>query len=151
MPAILVQFRTPLMNSFFSSITALGSLTVGLTVLAALILRSRERGLQYLGAFLLAAGTTHLLKQVFKAPRPGAEPLVEALTYGFPSGHATVAFSLAVILSRETEDLDPYLYTVATLVAFSRLYLGLHFLVDVTAGAALGYGLTRLYLDHGPG
>jgi undecaprenyl-diphosphatase len=65
---------------------------------------------------------------------------------GFLSGHATVAFALAAVVS-------PYLsrgqriaaYGVAGAVAFARVHVGAHFPLDVLAGAALGYGLGWLW------
>jgi membrane-associated phospholipid phosphatase len=61
---------------------------------------------------------------------------------GFLSGHATVAFALAAVVS-------PYLtrhqriaaYALAGTVALARVHVGAHFPLDVVAGAALGYGL----------
>lgn len=61
---------------------------------------------------------------------------------GFLSGHATVAFALAAVVS-------PYLtrpgriaaYGVAGVVALARVHVGAHFPLDVLGGAALGYGL----------
>ncbi|CAN5228918.1 hypothetical protein BH24ACT1_BH24ACT1_12300 [soil metagenome] len=61
---------------------------------------------------------------------------------GFPSGHATVAFALAIVVF-------PYIplpwrvvtVVLATIVAFSRLYFGAHFPLDVLGGAALGIAI----------
>jgi membrane-associated phospholipid phosphatase len=65
---------------------------------------------------------------------------------GFLSGHATVAFALAAVVS-------PYLtrpqriaaYALAGTVALARMHVGAHFPLDVVAGAALGYGLGWLW------
>jgi len=65
---------------------------------------------------------------------------------GYLSGHATMAFTLAAVLS-------PYLtrrwrvvaYGLAGAVALARVHLGAHFPLDVVAGAALGYGLGWLW------
>jgi undecaprenyl-diphosphatase len=65
---------------------------------------------------------------------------------GFLSGHTTVAFALAAVVS-------PYLtraqriavYALAGTVAFARVHVGAHFPLDVLAGAALGYGLGWLW------
>jgi undecaprenyl-diphosphatase len=71
--------------------------------------------------------------------RPVPEPLLEApSTYSFPSGHATVAFACATVLSLAVPRLRWPLFALAALIAFSRVYVGVHYPGDVLAGAALG-------------
>ncbi len=70
---------------------------------------------------------------------PDPAPLVSLpVTSSFPSGHATVAFACATVLALAVPRLRWPLFALATLIAFSRIYVGVHFPLDVLAGAALG-------------
>ena len=65
----------------------------------------------------------------------------------FPSGHSMAAFSVATIVSRQygNHKWVPYVaYGLASVVAFSRLPLNVHFLSDVFMGGAIGYSMSRL-------
>ena len=89
------------------------------------------------------------LKHVFRRVRPSFDdPLLSLVTYSFPSGHtaaATVFYGLlACYLVRRTQAWRARALIVAgavamvTLVALSRMYLGVHYLSDVLAAAAEG-------------
>ena len=58
--------------------------------------------------------------------------------FSFPSGHTAAAFSLAIALSAVSPWLVPLMLAVAILVGYGRLYLGVHYPLDVGAGAAVG-------------
>ena len=67
------------------------------------------------------------------------EPLLESpSTYSLPSGHATVAFACATVLALAVPRLRWAFYGLAALIAFSRVYVGVHYPFDVVAGAVLG-------------
>lgn len=71
---------------------------------------------------------------------------LKELSYGFPSGHTSGAFAvwggLALVTRRRTLAwLAPFMIA---LIAFSRLYLGVHFLADILGGAFLGGGMLLL-------
>ncbi len=92
----------------------------------------------------LASLVSDLVKQAVDRARP---PLSDAAVQplgplpsspSFPSGHATTAFAAAIALAVLVPRLRVPALVLATVVAVSRVYLGVHFWLDVLAGAALG-------------
>ena len=87
------------------------------------------------------------LKKAAGRRRPSAfEPhcwatLLPPDQFSFPSGHTITAFAVAVSLSRFYPELASGLIFCAISVAASRILLGMHFLSDVLAGAAIGTAL----------
>jgi membrane-associated phospholipid phosphatase len=105
------------------------------------------------GALALAL----VLETLIDASLPAAVPPSETPKTGFPSGHATVVAvlwgSLATWLRVGTRRIRAAVATlIVTVVAISRLALGLHFLVDVVGGVLLGFGYVALVvaLDSRP-
>ena len=84
------------------------------------------------------------LKAAVDRPRPYAvipepEPLLRSdIGASFPSGHAATSFAGAVLLAYLVRRSVPALLALAALVAFSRIYVGVHYPLDMIAGAALG-------------
>ena len=100
-------------------------------------------------AILVAESCSALLKEWIERDRPPvADPLPEPLvdtpaTYSFPSGHATVSFACATTLALAVPRLSVPLYTLAVLISFSRVYVGVHYPLDVLAGAILGIAIAK--------
>jgi membrane-associated phospholipid phosphatase len=70
---------------------------------------------------------------------PGVHPLIHhAADAGFPSDHATAAGAVAVALLFVSWRLGLSAVVIALVIAFSRVYVGIHFPQDVAAGLALG-------------
>ncbi len=70
---------------------------------------------------------------------PTPEPLVDLpATFSFPSGHASVSFACATTLALAVPRLAIPLYLLAALISFSRVYVGVHYPLDVLVGAVLG-------------
>ena len=102
----------------------------------------------------IAAAVGGLIKELVDRVRPAlAEPTVTALVAtppspSFPSGHTSTAFAAAVAVSAFHPRLRWPLLALAALVGLSRVYLGVHYALDVVAGAALGtaIGLTAAWV-----
>jgi membrane-associated phospholipid phosphatase len=91
----------------------------------------------------MAANTA--VKYVVRRPRPVLDDL-PALTStmsgrSYPSAHAATSFAAARVLSEALPDAP--LYALATLMALTRPYLGVHYPSDIAAGALLGDALAR--------
>ena len=99
------------------------------------------------------------MKRIARRPRPSLRhvPAVRRLsaqpaTTSFPSGHAASAFAVAVGASLEFPAARLPLAVLASAVAYSRVYVGVHYPLDVVVGAVAGAGIaygSRLALRSG--
>lgn len=123
-----------------------GAIWIAITL--ALVILDRGR-LRAAGGVLLAlalafAMTDLLIKPIVARARPFETAVAtrvvdrRPLTYSFPSGHAASSIAAAVTLSRLWPAGRVVLWTLATLVALSRIYVGVHYPLDVIGGALLG-------------
>jgi undecaprenyl-diphosphatase len=69
---------------------------------------------------------------------PEIHPLYVVHSSSFPAGHAATAFAGATLIAYVVPRALPLLAAAASLIAFSRVYVGVHYPTDVLAGAAIG-------------
>lgn len=94
-------------------------------------------------SFLVASGLNTLIKGIFDRSRPPEAMSLEALvgvpsSPSFPSGHAMTAFAAATAIAALSPRLRWPVLALAAVIAFSRVYLGVHFWIDVLVGATVG-------------
>lgn len=102
-------------------------------------------GLVIATAFVTGDAASGAIKEAVDRKRPPVDDpqhLTAAVELpsspSFPSGHATTAFAAAAAVAVLMPRLRWPALALAALVALSRVYLGVHFVLDVLAGAALG-------------
>lgn len=105
---------------------------------------------------LLALAISHLscelLKNLFQRPRPfetlpDVNLMIKSIhSFSFPSGHAACAFAATIVPARKIPGTAWLFILLALLMAFSRVYVGVHYPSDVLAGSLLGLACGALVL-----
>ena len=146
----LQEMRTPFLDTIMALVTRLGEETIFMVVAIVVFwCVSKVGGYYLLSVGFLGTVMNQFLKMLFRIPRPWVldphfdivESAREAATgYSFPSGHTQSAVGTFGGLARMTKKnwLRWVLVVLVLLVAFSRMYLGVHTPLDV--GVSLGIG-----------
>ncbi|MEK7166238.1 MAG: phosphatase PAP2 family protein [Patescibacteria group bacterium] len=105
----------------------------------------------FISGFSSWAVSEYLIKFIISRPRPsiGMGAIIVgggAYGYSFPSTHTTIAFALAYVLSSVEPRLRGWFYLLAIFIGFSRIYLGVHYPLDVLTGALVGWAIGVLSL-----
>jgi undecaprenyl-diphosphatase len=142
----------PFLNIFFSSVTHLGS-TLAIVIFCVLLYwvgYRREAALIFatvvIGTLIVAP-----LKLVVLRPRPystlpSVVPLDTESGSSFPSGHSERVFALAAVFPTKKSLRVSLLYLLAIIVAFSRVYVGVHYPLDVATGILIGFIVGKVTL-----
>jgi undecaprenyl-diphosphatase len=138
----VVGHRVGFLDPVAQGLTYVGTYGIVWLVVALAVALLRGRGAVFawtLAADALTALTTNGLKSAIGRARPDVDALVgRPLTSSFPSGHAASSFACATVLGAFAPSLRVPLYVLAALIACSRVYVGVHYPVDVLAGAFWG-------------
>jgi undecaprenyl-diphosphatase len=136
----------PALDYVFAAITMLGEtyVFIFITIILTIALIMYKRPFK---AFILSVVSAFiiqwLLKSIIERPRPYEIGLtiakVSAFSSSFPSGHTMMFFVIIPVIGKTFPKIRIPLWIIATLVGFSRIYLGVHYFSDVIAGALFGY------------
>ena len=146
------HLRSPLATVFWEEITDLGNpATMGILCIGITILFICSKRTRYFGTTALLALSLNLLisngilKEWIARPRPFIThpeiiPLIQLPTdYSLPSGHSAFSFTIAFVVYRILpEKYGIPVLLLAACIAFSRLYLGVHYPSDVLSGILIG-------------
>src|SRR5262249_26549065 len=121
-----------------------GLVFVAIGIVLAVIWRRPWFLVLLVAADLLADGLPVALRQAIGRDRPPLvypepKPLVDTPHSGsFPSGHTAIAFACATVIAWASPRLALPAYLLAAAIAWSRVYVGVHWPLDVLGGAAFG-------------
>ena len=119
-----------------------------LAVVVAVLLRSVWVFVVVAAAVLAADGVAGIVKLAVGESRPNeADPLIVIPhSHSFPSGHTATSFAGATALSLVCPRGTPAFFLLAAAIAYSRLYVGVHFPLDVAGGVVIGVATALLLL-----
>lgn len=142
------KIRCKALDGVMSYITFLGS-SAFCAIFVIITFLLRDKGTKNLGiltalSIITSGGITYIIKRLKNRIRPYIKiptlviKKIGVDDYSFPSGHTTAAFSVGVSIALSFSSLAVISIVIASLVGFSRIYLGVHYPTDVGAGAVVG-------------
>ena len=150
------SIRTPFLDTLIGLITRLGEETIGIVLLCLIFWCISKKIAYVIGvAFFLSGLTVQGMKICFRIERPWViDPTFEpvpgakeyATGYSFPSGHTQSATAFYGALGSQVKPMifKVILFAIPVLVAFSRMYLGVHTLQDVIVSLVITFLLIWL-------
>ena len=145
---INVKFRNKTFDKIMPIITSAGNLGIVWIIISVLLMTKQDY--RVLGQMILMALiiTTILgegiIKHIVRRSRPFQDKeekllINKPITYSFPSGHTASSFAALAVFLQMNGKLGLIVSPIATLIAFSRVYLKVHYPTDVIFGMLLGF------------
>jgi len=144
----ITNISNPLLDKampFFSLLGDHGIFWILLSIVFVIIKATRKAGIITMLALLIGYVSGEvILKNIFCRLRPlmifdFLDTIIQApMSYSFPSGHTTSSFAAAASIALLGKKPAFCAFALASLIAFSRIYLSVHYLTDILGGIALG-------------
>jgi undecaprenyl-diphosphatase len=133
---------------WLTKIGTYGAVWVALALVLALLRRHASTFVLTVLAVYAADGIADVVKDAVGEHRPRFRHPLVAMPHSdsFPSGHTATAFAGATVLSALYPRAAPAFVLLAAAIAYSRLYVGVHFPLDVASGFAIGVATALLLL-----
>lgn len=149
------EHATPALTAFFTTITSLGSLEFYMLAIPIIYwIMDKHFGFRFSIFFIVSAYLNSAAKHIFQTERPPRDiRLVTQEGYSFPSGHAqgSTVFWGFLALKQKASWAYALSALMILLISFSRIYLGVHWPIDILGGVSIGVVLLALYarFSHG--
>ena len=136
---IISKNRSFILINFFILLSKYYYFLAVLVALFCILKKDKESLINICLASLFSLVGVYILKEIIKRPRPVLS-LIEATNYSFPSGHATFMFALLVVIwyGFKQKYIKYSWLILSVIVAFSRIYLNVHYFTDVIGGLIFG-------------
>ena len=161
---IMILLNKSISNSFFDFLMPIITNDrflgfVGLLIIVHLLINCGKKGRISILILIIAVGSTdiicaQLIKPFIGRLRPSYE-IIDSINllvkkggkWSFPSNHAANSFAFATVLSYFFSKYKLHLILLASVIAFSRVYVGVHYPFDILFGAIFGYAISWIVLS----
>lgn len=134
---------------FYTSLGEDGIIWIALGLILLIPKKYRKTGIMVLAALLVMLVVNNIvLKNLIARPRPcwTYPEMVQLVhnpsSYSFPSGHTTSAFAVAFTVFSQHKKLGKVIIVMAAIMAFTRLYVFVHFPTDIYGGILVAAAIT---------
>lgn len=151
----LLIARSDFATSFFRFVTRMGDwyVIIGIIIITLIFFKKYFKVVTTNAIFITLVN--QILKIIIQRPRPSDFQIISVSGYSYPSGHAMIStafygFIFYLIYKSNLHNKYKILFGIITLVlvvliCISRVYLGVHYLTDVIAGASLSVLYLTIY------
>jgi membrane-associated phospholipid phosphatase len=144
------------LNSFFIFFAVYGREYIWIPLMLILFVfkRTRKISVDLAGAFIIAIILGELSKFIMAQLRPFDYFQVNLLIneqndFSYPSGHALIVSTGAIMLFKNKQKILFYIMLIeAVIVSYARVYVGVHWPIDIISGWLLGSWISYFYLDN---
>ncbi len=150
-----INISNPFLDLVSNISSFLGEQTILILILAIVMYTiDKNKGFAICGSLIISLFAMSSLKAIFRAPRPftvlseiDGKRLATATGYSFPSGHTTGAASFysSLALAIKKRIISILCAISIILVGLSRMYLGVHWPIDVAVGLIIGIALSSIF------
>lgn len=137
---------------FFRILTLIGDIGffIPISIIISIFFLARNKRVSGLWLSVISVGIiVFITKLIINRPRPYEShdivAMINTSMSSFPSGHAMIVFAAVPFLEKNFSNYKYYFFATAILVAFSRIYLNVHYLSDIVAGAFIGYIIGKIF------
>lgn len=146
------NLRFPPLDFMLSIVTNFGIVITIMLIIPSFLFYKKNKKFIYLlwSIFIVSFILAFIIKLIVLRQRPIEAftfPFTSIINYSFPSMHSMVAFALLPAIIKYMQKQKWFFIILSFLVAFSRIYLGFHFLSDVVFGAFAGYFIGNFLLE----
>jgi len=155
---LLINIKSPLTTSIFKFITECSGVIAVILMVVLILLIKKKHGLYFLYNIIFILLLNLLIKNIVMRERPIGINLIEEGGYSFPSGHSmtsVAAYGMIIYYLYKSKLNNALKYTGITistiltiLIPISRVYLGVHFLSDIVAGACISIIWLMFYTEY---
>lgn len=154
---LLIHIKSPIVTTIFKFITECSGIFAVILMIIIMFILKKKQGFYFLFNIVVVLLLNLIIKNIVMRERPVGINLIDEVGYSFPSGHSMTSVAaygliLYYLYKSKLHNILRYIgmsvsLLLAILIPISRVYLGVHFLSDILAGACISIIWLMVYTE----